>query len=94
MSDPVEQHPRQHKLSGPAARMLHEFKAELEAWPAYLETVTSSSTIELLIWYWRQVREERKSEVSPLDHRPETRRGRAAGPNQLKNARRVDVPLD
>jgi hypothetical protein len=94
MSDPVEQFPRGHKLSEPAARLLHEFKAELEEWPAYLETVTSSSAIELLVWWWRQTRQERKTQISPLDHRPETRRGRKAGQNQIANARPAKMRAD
>lgn len=81
---------RQHRLSEAAAAAFHSFKAELHAWPAYLETVTSSTAIELLCWYWQQVRREGKTEVNPLDHEVLTKRGRAAGQNQFRNARRLE----
>ena len=97
MTDPIspeDQYPRGHKLSHPAARALYEFKAELQCWDAYLQSCSTSAAIELLTWFWREVRRERKTEVSPLDFRAETRRGRKADRNQLRNARPADQRLD
>lgn len=88
--DDRPQFPRQHKLSDPAARALYDFKAELQCWDAYLESCTTSVAIELLTWFWREVRREGKTEVNPLKFKAETRVGRSAGRNQIRNARRLE----
>lgn len=89
MTDP-EPIPSQHKLSEAAARALYDLKVELVAWPAWVESVTSSTVIELLTWWWKETHAEGKTEIKATDFRPKTRRGRKAGPNQLKNARRLE----
>jgi hypothetical protein len=97
MTDPItpqDQFPRGHKLSHPAARALSHFKNELQCWDAYLESCSTSAAIELLTWFWREVRRERKTEVNPLKFRAETKRGRQPGKNQFRNLRPADHRLD
>lgn len=93
MSTHPEQFSRQHRLSEAAAEALHKFKAELNAWPAYLESLSTSVVVELLTWFWREVHREGTTEVNPLKFRPRTKVGRKAGSNQYKNLRRLEPEL-
>lgn len=78
--------PRALKISHEAATAFHNLKAELNAWPAWLDTVSSSTAIELLCWYWQQVRREGTTEVNPLEFRAKTRRGRPQWRNVYRNS--------
>jgi hypothetical protein len=74
---------RSHGLSEPAADDLHDLKLALEQkqrqglWPHRL---TSSITIEFLIWWFHTTRSEGKTEVLLGDFKPRTRAGRPCKP--------------
>ncbi len=87
-TSPQDQFPRSQKLSPAAAKCLAELKNELDLWPGWHQSLSTSVVIELLCWYWTEVRREGKTEVSPRTFRPQTRRaGHQAGMNVYQNVR-------